>query len=256
MFRSCQNLHHQMHVTVCRLKCTSANHLVLQWQQAAEPFGCHISGWLILICWPKHRQYEKICPQYRTAETLVPCGNKRYINTGLWFLQFRIFESRLKSCDPAGFHLGSQRYQWNVFSAWRSESVAGLQPLRTGFEQCCCMDSSPFTPPPQPLKVLHCPIASQIICLCADGAKLNETVNALLALCFFLPSSWRLMYSTVQIFWLYLRGEKNGYWSGPAVWKSTPEGPWAMWTLSEDTKGWSGDDVLFVPSEMTSNLMG
>lgn len=138
-----------MHITVRRLRCTSANHLVLQWEQSTEPFGCHISGWLILIFWPRHRKYEKICPQCRTAGYLVPCCNNSTANTstlvfGLYHLGLskprpqRLRSSRVSPGFPPAllkciFCLGEQK-AWLVCSPWGLDFDTAAVDQTTGCE--------------------------------------------------------------------------------------------------------------------------
>lgn len=122
-----------------------------------ETFGCHISGWLILIFWQKHRKSEKTCPQCRTAGYLVLCGNNSTANPSTLVFgldNFGLETQTSKTAIQPGFIWVPTCTVEMRFLPGRTKSLGGLRHLRTGFPNCCCrsnhrmwnMDASPFTP--------------------------------------------------------------------------------------------------------------
>lgn len=137
-----------MHITVRCLRCTSANHLVLQSEQSRAIWLSHFrltnSHFLA-----KTREYEKTCPQCRTAGYLVPCANNSAANPSmlvfgldnLWCLKpkpQRLRPSRVSSGFPPAllkcvFCRGGQK-AWLVCGSWGLDFRTAAADQTTGCE--------------------------------------------------------------------------------------------------------------------------
>lgn len=164
-----------MHITVRCLRCTSANHLVLQSEQSRAIWLSHFrltnSHFLA-----KTREYEKTCPQCRTAGYLVPCANNSTANPSmlvfgldnLWCLKpkpQRLRPSRVSSGFPPAllkcvFAEEDRKPGWfAALEDWISELLLQIKPPDVKHE---CISFHPLNFKTSPLP--HCLPDCLIMC--------------------------------------------------------------------------------------------